>query len=93
MSVLHQEEQQVEVLDAIETTDVRELVVYNDDFNTFEHVIHTLMRVCKHSVEQAEQCTWIIHHRGRCTVKTGTYDELNPMRRAICDEGIDAKIV
>lgn len=93
MSVLHQEEQRVEVLDAVATTDARELIVYNDDFNTFHHVIKTLMRVCRHTAEQAEQCTWIIHHRGKCTVKTGAYDELNPMRSAICDEGIDAKIV
>jgi ATP-dependent Clp protease adaptor protein ClpS len=93
MLLSHLEEQEVEVLDAVETTDIKDLVVFNDDFNTFEHVIHTLIRVCKHSPEQAEQCTWIIHHRGRCTVKNGSFEELNPMRRAICDEGIDAKIV
>ncbi|MGE0770770.1 MAG: ATP-dependent Clp protease adaptor ClpS [Cyclobacteriaceae bacterium] len=89
----HLEEHQSEVLEAVETTDLKDLVVFNDDVNTFEHVIHTLVRVCKHTMEQAEQCTLIIHHRGKCSVKNGTYDELNPMRRAICDEGIDARIL
>lgn len=91
MSVQHQE--QIEVRETTEINDVKDLVVFNDDFNTFEHVIDTLIRVCKHSPEQAEQCTWIIHHRGKCTVKTGSLDELQPMRRAICERGIDAKIL
>jgi len=87
------EKELVDVLEAIEITDVKDLVVFNDDFNTFEHVIHTLIRVCKHTQEQAEQCTWIIHHNGKCTVKTGALDFLRPMREAICEEGIDAKIL
>lgn len=87
------EKELIEVLEAIEVTDVKDLVVFNDDFNTFDHVISTLIKVCDHSQEQAEQCTWIIHHKGKCTVKTGAFDFLNPMREAICEEGIDAKIV
>lgn len=87
------EQKLVSVLEAIEVTDVKDLVVFNDDINTFEHVTNTLIRVCKHTQEQAEQCTWIIHYKGKCAVKTGTYDQLNPMREAICEEGIDAKIV
>ncbi|MCU0418883.1 MAG: ATP-dependent Clp protease adaptor ClpS [Cyclobacteriaceae bacterium] len=83
----------VDVLDAVITTDVRDLVVYNDDFNTFDHVIATLIRVCKHTPEQAEQCTWLIHYKGKCTVKTGSWDELKPMQEGICQAGIDAKIV
>lgn len=69
------------------------LVVFNDDVNTFEHVIHTLVRVCRHTPEQAEQCAYIIHYRGKCTVKSGTMDELRPMRDAICERGIDARIL
>lgn len=83
----------VDVVELTETIDVKDLVVFNDDFNTFEHVIETLIRVCKHTAEQAEQCTWIIHHRGKCTVKTGSFEELQPMRQAICERGIDAKIL
>ena len=87
------EQELIEVLESVETTDAKDLVVFNDDFNTFEHVIQTLIRVCKHSPEQAEQCTWIIHYRGKCTVKTGSFEELQPMRQAICEQGIDAKIL
>jgi ATP-dependent Clp protease adaptor protein ClpS len=88
-----QEQELVDLLEAVEITDVKDLVVFNDDFNTFDHVINTLIRVCKHTAEQAEQCTILIHFKGKCTVRTGSYDELNPMREAICDAGIDAKII
>jgi ATP-dependent Clp protease adaptor protein ClpS len=89
----HQEQVVTEVLEVIDVADVKDLVVFNDDFNTFEHVINTLIRVCKHTPEQAEQCTWLIHYKGKCAVKSGAYEELNPMREAICDAGIDAKIL
>ncbi len=68
------------------------LVIYNDDINTFEHVIDTLIRVCKHTQEQAEQCTWLIHYKGKCAVKNGQYEILVPMKNAILEAGIDAKI-
>lgn len=93
MSTSGQEKELVEVLEVIETTDVKNLVVFNDDINTFDHVTSTLIRVCKHSAEQAEQCTLIIHFKGKCTVKTGSFDELRPMKDAICEAGIDARIV
>jgi ATP-dependent Clp protease adaptor protein ClpS len=86
-------EEEVEVLDDIGFTDVKDLVVFNDDYNTFEHVINTLIKVCKHSAEQAEQCTVIIHYKGKCAVKTGSFNELKPMRNAICDRGISAEIL
>jgi len=86
-------EQDVDVLEAVETIDVMELVVFNDDVNTFDHVIKTLVRVCKHTTEQAEQCSWIIHHKGKCSVKTGTFDFLVPMREGICSAGIEARIM
>ena len=83
----------VDVLEAIEITELKDLVVFNDDVNTFEHVIETLIKVCKHTPEQAEQCTLLIHYKGKCAVKKGSYEELKPMREAICEVGIDAKIV
>lgn len=86
-------EEQVLELEVIENTELMELVVFNDDFNTFEHVIKTLIKVCKHSPEQAEQCTWLIHYKGRCTVKSGSFNFLKPYRDAICEAGIDAKII
>lgn len=84
---------EVEVLEAIETVDLKSLTVFNDDYNTFDHVIETLIKVCKHSPEQAEQCTWIIHYKGKCSVKKGSVEELRPMKDAICDAGIDARIL
>lgn len=70
-----------------------DLVVFNDDVNTFEHVIAILMKVCKHSHEQAEQCTLIIHYKGKCAVKKGSREELKPMCEAILDAGIQAAIL
>jgi len=93
MQTSGQEQVLIEVLEAIETTEVRDLVVFNDDVNTFDHVINTLIKVCGHSPEQAEQCTLIIHFKGKCTVKTGSFDELRPMKEGICEVGIDAKIL
>ena len=93
MKPVYKEQELVDVMEVIETTDLMDLVVFNDDVNTFDHVIKTLIRVCKHTNEQAEQCTLIIHYKGKCTVKNGTFDFLRPFRDAICDVGIDAKIV
>ena len=68
------------------------LVVWNDDVNTFDWVITTLVEVCGHSHEQAEQCSYIIHFKGKCDVKKGSYDELKPMCDAITDRGIGATV-
>ena len=93
MKPIFQEQELVDVMEVIETTDLMDLVVFNDDVNTFDHVIKTLIKVCKHTNEQAEQCTLLIHYKGKCTVKNGTFDFLRPFRDAICEVGIDAKIV
>jgi ATP-dependent Clp protease adaptor protein ClpS len=93
MKTGYQEETAVDVLEAVETTEVMDLVVFNDDVNTFAHVIETLIRVCRHTAEQAEQCTMIIHFNGKCAVKSGSFDFLKPMREAICEVGIDARIL
>jgi len=68
------------------------LIVWNDDVNTFQWVIETLIEICKHSYEQAEQCAYIIHYKGKYSVKEGTYDELKPMCEAITERGISATI-
>jgi ATP-dependent Clp protease adaptor protein ClpS len=68
------------------------LIVWNDEVNTFEWVIETLMDVCKHSEEQAEQCAWLIHYKGKYAVKQGSYDELKPMCDEITDRGIGATV-
>lgn len=89
----YEEEVEVLVEDATDSDEDHHLVVYNDDFNTFDHVIETLMRVCKHNQQQAEQCTYLIHYKGKCSVKDGSYEKLKPMREAIMDAGIKADIV
>lgn len=93
MKSAYQHEELAGVQEAVETTDLMDLVVFNDDVNTFDHVIETLIKVCKHTQEQAEQCTWLIHYKGKCTVKSGSFDFLRPMRQAICEAGIDARIL
>ena len=70
-----------------------EIIVYNDDVNTFDHVIETLIRVCDHTPEQAEQCSLIIHYNGKCTVKTGPYDKLKPQYTKLLAAGLNAEIV
>jgi len=74
------------------TSKSKSILVYNDDVNTFDFVIESLIKVCKHNSIQAEQCTWIIHHNGKCAVKTGDYENLKPLKDALTDRGIDAKI-
>jgi ATP-dependent Clp protease adaptor protein ClpS len=68
------------------------LIVWNDEVNTFEWVIETLMDICHHTTEQAEQCAMIIHTQGKYAVKQGTYEELKPMCDAITERGIGATI-
>lgn len=77
----------------IAETAVYTLVVFNDDFNTFDHVIETLCRVCGHSVEQADQCAHIIHFKGKCSVKTGEWEKMASMCTQICEAGLSAEVV
>jgi ATP-dependent Clp protease adaptor protein ClpS len=68
------------------------LVIYNDDVNTFDFVIESLIKVCKHDRVQAEQCTYIIHYSGKCSVKDGDFKRLRPMCEALQDRGLSATI-
>ena len=68
------------------------LIMWNDEVNTFDWVIQTLVEVCGHTEEQAEQCSLIIHFKGKCAVKNGDYDTLKPMCDAITERGIGATI-
>ncbi len=70
-----------------------ELVIYNDDFNTFDYVIDTLVRVCGHDVLQAEQCTLMIHYNGKCSVKRGEFKKLRPLCENIQERGLTAEII
>lgn len=70
-----------------------EIVLYNDDVNTFDHVINTLIYACEHTSEQAEQCSLLVHYKGKCTVKTGPYKELEPRCSKLLEAGLSAEIV
>jgi ATP-dependent Clp protease adaptor protein ClpS len=75
-----------------ETAPVREIIVHNDDVNTFDHVIDCLVEICGHDPIQAEQCASIVHYNGKCAVKRGTFDQLEPRCTALLDRGLSAHI-
>ncbi|MDC0571253.1 ATP-dependent Clp protease adaptor ClpS [Flavobacteriaceae bacterium] len=70
-----------------------EIVLFNDDVNTFDHVIQTLVDACNHTFEQAEQCSLLVHYKGKCTVKTGPYDDLKPRCSKLLQAGLSAEII
>ena len=73
--------------------DEHQIILYNDDFNTFNHVIETLINVCDHSPLQAEQCTLIVHYKGKCSVKSGTLIVLKPKLKGLLDANLSAEII
>ena len=86
-----QEHEQRKVV--IKTSRLHEIILYNDDINTFDHVISTLIEVCEHTPEQAEQCSLIVHYKGKCSVKRGSYGELEPKCIRLHAAGLSAEIV
>ena len=88
---------EIEVLEEITTQEAteinNEIVLYNDDVNTFDHVIETLIKVCEHTAEQAEQCAILVHYKGKCTVKTGSLKELTPKCSSLLEAGLSAEII
>ena len=81
---------EVEAIEAL--VGERDLIVFNDDVNTFDHVIDSFVKICKHESVQAEQCAWIIHFNGKCQIKSGSFEELEPMCTALLDRGLSAEI-
>jgi len=71
---------------------IRELILFNDDYNTFEFVIETLIELCEHDPIQAEQCTLIIHYKGKCVVKSGSFNELKPIQQEMLNRSLTASI-
>ena len=70
-----------------------QIVLHNDEVNTFDFVINSLINVCEHTEEQAEQCTWLVHFKGKCTVKTGELKELEPRCSKLLSLGLSAELV
>lgn len=90
MSTQEQIKEKVDVSKLL--TGQSEIILFNDDVNTFDHVIETLIRVCDHTPEQAEQCAILVHYTGKCAVKTGEFAQLKPMCLQLLDAGLSAEI-
>ena len=72
---------------------MHEILLFNDEVNTFDFVIDSLIEVCEHTLEQAEQCTYLVHYKGKCAVKTGDFEELKPKCTLLLQRGLSAEIV
>ncbi len=83
-------EEDIDILE--DTENSSKLIVHNDDVNTFDWVIESLVEICNHTQEQAEQCSLIIHFKGKAQVKEGSHDDLKPMKDGLTDRGISATI-
>lgn len=92
MSHKYAEKEAVDI-DVLESTDLVDLVVYNDDVNTFDWVIQSLVEVCSHTTAQAEQLSLLIHYKGKTTVKHGARPELTPLKNQLQDRGLSVDIV
>ncbi len=87
-------EKYLEELDILtQETPSHEIVLYNDDVNTFDHVINMLVDACDHEEEQAHQCALLVHYKGKCTVKTGDYEDLKPRCSKLLQGGLSAEII
>tara|TARA_B100000965_G_C19561320_1_gene744629 strand:- start:1018 stop:1293 length:276 start_codon:yes stop_codon:yes gene_type:complete len=80
-------------LTLIDSAHENEIILYNDDVNTFEHVIKTLIDACDHTAQQAEQCSLIVHFKGKCSVKSGSLSDLKPRCEKLLQAGLSAEIV
>ena len=85
-------EEEVSVDELIGEALPKSLILWNDDHHTFNFVIEALIEVCKHDLLQAEQCTLLVHYKGKAEVKAGPYERLKPMREALSDRGLNATI-
>lgn len=89
---MSREETKEEVLNKEKNTDKKSIVVYNDNVNTFDWVIQSLIEICDHEFIQASQCAHLVHFKGKCDVKSGSYEELEPKCLALLERKISAKI-
>lgn len=87
------EQYQEDLLLAVDEDKENQIVLYNDEVNTFDHVIETLIYTCEHTPIQAEQCAMIVHFKGKCTVKSGSFEDLKPRCSKILEAGLSAEIL
>ena len=91
MSTKRKIQEDVDVLE--KEVNLHEIILFNDDVNTFDFVIDCLVEICDHTAEQAEQCALLVHYKGKCAVKTGEYDELKPRCMQLLTRGLSAEII
>jgi len=92
MSIKYEELEDVLTEDVSTPTERAQLLVYNDDFNTFDWVIKCFIEVCEHTHEQAEQLSILVHFKGKAVVKTDSYEKVKPMKDALVERGLSAVI-
>jgi len=91
MSTKRKIQEEVDILE--KEVNQNEIVLFNDDVNTFDFVIDCLIEICDHTAEQAEQCAILVHYKGKCAVKTGEYNELKPRCTQLLTRGLSAEII
>lgn len=91
MSTKRKIQEEIDILE--KEKNLNEIVLFNDDVNTFDHVIDSLVEICDHTFEQAEQCAILVHYKGKCTVKTGEYEDLKPRCSRLLTKGLSAEII
>lgn len=90
-STLIDEEEDLDTL--LLDVEQKQIVLFNDDVNTFDDVIRWLVEICEHESIQAEQCAYLVHYKGKCSVKTGTWEDLQPRAVALLDRGLSVEIM
>jgi ATP-dependent Clp protease adaptor protein ClpS len=91
MSTKEKIQEEVDVLE--QKANEHQIVLFNDDIHSFDYVIDSLIDVCEHTIEQAEQCTYLVHFKGKCTVKTGELKELKPRCSKLLELGLSAELI
>lgn len=90
MSTKREHKEEIDIKEQVKET--HQIILYNDDVNTFDHVIDTLQKICDHTEMQAEQCAMLVHYKGKCVVKSGELSELIPLCSGLLDAGLSAEI-
>jgi len=92
LNVSVQELEDIMLEELLESAEKAQIIVYNDDYNTFDWVIESFVDICSHTFEQAEQLSLLVHFKGKAAVMTGSAEELSPLKDALVDRGLSAVI-
>ena len=92
MNITPSWKEQTEVAVLQEKENLHVLILYNDEVNSFDYVIDCLIEICNHTTEQAEQCTWLVHFKGKCEVKIGNFNQLKKVCTQLLERGLSAEV-